>query len=588
MQGKHLPGKRVAVPERSSGLGIFGKAALILLITVLVLAVGGVAGLGVYANHIYEGIFPGVTIADIPLEGQNLSSAQYALEMRLSSQLEKTTVTVTACGEVLGSYNLRQLGAKAQSAKAALDAYAVGREKGFSGWINNTLTMAKGILGDKTELTPTLTYDDTAIWAAVDEMADKFFTPGSDAFYELSPQGLFVTKERHGRELDRETLAEQLRGAEGDIEAPWTEYRAESIDLQALADRLSAEALPARYDAETGTVLEGQIGIAVDVEAAQYVMDAAAEGERVKMPAEVIYPQMTAEELEAVLFRDLLSSATTSVSGTKTRKSNVKLSGSFVNGTVLNHGDIFDYNQTVGERTVERGFGEAAAYRNGETVQELGGGICQTSSTLYYATLLANLEIVSRANHRFYPGYIELGMDATVSWGGPEFRFRNDTGYPIRIEVIYKNDNLTINIYGTKTDDTYVKMTHEVLSVKEPQTIRTETMDLPWGTEQTKQTPYTGYKVVTYRNIYDGDGNLISSTEEARSNYSSRDKIILVGLNGRPTGNGETVETGGSSGGGSGEDIEMEDPIIEEDPEVEEEPGIIDPEDEMPFWLRPQ
>ena len=614
MQGKHVTGKRVAAPEPGAGLGFWGKAALIFLISLLVAAVGGAAGFGVYANHVYEGVFPGVTIADIPLEGKSLSAAQQALEQRLGAQLENTTVTVSACGEVLGRYSQKQLGAQAHAAKAALEAYAIGREKGFSGWVNNALTMVRAVMGAKTELAPMLSYDENTLRSVVEELADKFYTEGQDAFYELSPEGLFATKERDGRELDREKLTEQLRGAQGAIEAPWKLTAAQALDLQEMADTLSAQALPARYDVESGKVLEGQIGVSVDVEAAQYVMDAAAQGERVQLPAEVVYPQMTAEELEAVLFRDLLSTATTYVSGTTTRRNNVKLSASFVDGIVLNHGDIFDYNQTVGERTVERGFGEAAAYRNGETVQEVGGGICQTSSTVYYATLLANLEIVNRANHRYYPGYIELGMDATVSWGGPEFRFRNNTGYPIRLELIYKNNNLTVNIYGTKTDDTYVVMTHEVLSVTPPNTIRTETMDLPWGKEETKQSSYTGYKVVSYRNIYDGEGNLISSTVEAKSNYSSRDQIILVGINGRPADSGGSVETGGDAGTGeesptpggttepggdngneSGGDAGGDTGTGTEEPDVptdgggqeeEEEPGIIDPEDEIPDWLR--
>ncbi|MBR3703953.1 MAG: VanW family protein, partial [Oscillospiraceae bacterium] len=433
MQGKYTTGKRVAQPEYNDGLGFFGKAALALLITIIVLAVGGAAGLGVYANHFYEGVFPGVTIADIPLQGLSLTGAQNTLEQQLGAQLENTTVTVSACGEILGSFNQRELGAKAHAAEAALTAYNIGREKGASGWISNALTMAKGLLGDRIDLSPTLSYDESALREKVDEMADSFFIDSADAFYELSEDGLYATKEVTGRELDRDTLVELLRGAQGAVEAPWTEVPGWPLDLQAMADEISSEALPARYDIELGAVVEGQVGVAVDVEAAQYVMDAAAEGERIQLPAEVVYPQMTADELSAVLFRDKLSTFTTYVSGTSTRRGNVKLSGEFVNGTILNHGDVFDYNETVGERTEERGFGKAAAYRNGETMQEVGGGICQTSSTIYCAVLLANLEIVQRANHRFYPGYVELGMDATVSWGGPEFRFRNDTGYPIRL-----------------------------------------------------------------------------------------------------------------------------------------------------------
>lgn len=601
MQANYTAGKRVAQPEKSDGLGFFGKAALGILITTIILAVGGAVGLGVYANHVYEGVFPGVTIADIPLQGQSLAAAQSTLEQQLGAQLENTTVTVSACGEILGSFNQRELGAKAHAAEAALQAYAVGREKGFPGWINNALTMAKGVLGDRIDLSATLTYDEAALQDAVDKMADGFFTECADAFYELSEDGLYATKEVTGRELDRAALLEQLRGAEGAIEASWTKIPGASLDLQAMADEISSEAMPARYDVELGAVVEGQVGVAIDVEAAQYVMDAAAEGERIRLPAEVVYPQMTAEELNAVLFRDKLSSFTTYVSGTSTRRNNVKLSGEFVNGTILNHGDVFDYNEVVGERTVERGFGEAAAYRNGETVQEVGGGICQTSSTIYCAVLYANLEIVQRANHRFFPGYVEFGMDATVSWGGPEFRFRNDTGYPIRLEVIYKNNNLTVNIYGTKTDDTYVVMTHEVLSTTPYNTVYQETMDLAWGKQSTKQSPYTGYKVVTYRNVYDGAGNLISSELEAKSTYQSRDEIILVGINGKPadTGNdGGSVETGGTgdtggdtgdtgdTGGGSGDE-----PTIPDDSgsgSEEEDSGIIDPDEEMPDWLRPQ
>ena len=597
MQGNSTTGKRVAQPEKSDGLGFFGKAALGLLITILVLAVGGAVGLGVYANHVYEGVFPGVTIADIPLQGQSLAAAQSTLEQQLGAQLENTTVTVSACGEILGSFNQRELGAKAHAAEAALEAYAVGREEGFPGWISNALTMAKGVLGDRIDLSASLSYDETTLQGIVDEMADKFFAECADAFYELSEDGLYATKEITGRELDRTALMEQLRGAAGAIEASWTKIPGNALDLQAMADEISSEALPARYDIELGAVVEGQVGVAVDVEAAQYVMDAAAEGERIRLPAEVVYPQMTAEELNAVLFRDKLSTFTTYVSGSSTRRGNVKLSGEFVNGTVLNHGDVFDYNQTVGERTVERGFGEAAAYRNGETVQEVGGGICQTSSTIYCAVLLADLEIVQRANHRFFPGYVELGMDATVSWEGPEFRFRNDTGYPIRLEVIYKNNNLTVNIYGTKTDDTYVVMTHEVLSTTPYNTIYQETMNLMWGTQSTKQTPYTGYKVVTYRNVYDGAGNLISSEKEATSTYQSRDEIILVGINGKPADTGDgggSVETGGTeTGGGDTGDTggeNTDEPTIpdESGDGSEEDAGIIDPDEEMPEWLRPQ
>lgn len=95
-------------------------------------------------------------------------------------------------------------------------------------------------------------------------------------------------------------------------------------------------------------------------------------------------------------------------------------------------GETFSYNQVVGQRTKAAGFKEAPAYLNGKVVQEYGGGICQVSSTLYNAVLYANLEITERTNHGFKPSYVKPGLDATVSWGGPDFKFTNNRNYPIK------------------------------------------------------------------------------------------------------------------------------------------------------------
>ena len=109
--------------------------------------------------------------------------------------------------------------------------------------------------------------------------------------------------------------------------------------------------------------------------------------------------------------------------GTAARVSNVKLASAAFDGTVLNSGDLFSYNETVGQRTEAKGYKAAPAYVQGETVDEIGGGVCQPSSTLYYACLLANMEITERYAHRYIPAYITRGMDATVSWGGPDYKF---------------------------------------------------------------------------------------------------------------------------------------------------------------------
>ena len=593
-----MAGKRIAAPEETAEVKRKrSRRAIWIAGAVLAVLVAAWAGLCLYAGG-YGGVFPGVTMAGEDLGGLSLDHAEEQLSEALEGFLTGRVVAVAADGEDLGTYDLAELGAYAVAGEAAQAAWDVGRESGVLGWLKNGWTMLRGLLGGETALEPRVYYDEDRLSAAVEEMAGAFDQEPVDASYELTRDGLFATRERDGRALDREGLAQALMSAPETVEAPWETVEAQALDLEAMADSFSSEPSQARYDKETGQVVDGEVGVTVDAEAARLVLESAAAGETVQLPADITFPEMTAQELEAVLFRDLLGTTTTNVSGSSTRRNNVRLSGEAVNGTILNDGEEFDYNKVVGERTVERGYGAAATYVNGETVDTVGGGICQTSSTVYLAALLSNLEIVERYNHRYWPGYITLGMDATVSWGGPEFRFRNNTGYPIRIDVVYKDSQITVSIYGTKTDDTYVEMTREVLSTTSYDTEYVETDELPYGTEKQKQNGYTGYVVQTYRNVYNGDGTLLSSTPEAKSNYSSRNQIILVGTAGRPEtetplppdtgGDGETdsgqeepvlppsdggsVETGGDAGlggeTGAGEDT-----------------GAVPPEEPPPGWL---
>ena len=260
-----------------------------------------------------------------------------------------------------------------------------------------------------------------------------------------------------------------------------------------------------KYDAETKKATESAVGIDFDVEAAQKLWNDAAPGDTVTVPLTVTKPKHSSEELNKMLFRDKLGAQTTVYrSSAAGRATNVELSAAKINGVVLNPGEVFDYNAVVGKRTAEAGFKVAGAYAGGKVVQEVGGGICQTSSTLYCAALFANLEITQRDCHMFAVGYVPWGMDATVSWGGPEFRFKNNRDYPIKIVAKTENRELTIEIWGTDVDGSYVEMTNSVSTVyssKYPSVA-------------------VGTKAITYRNVYDKDGKLLSRTKEDVSVYN--------------------------------------------------------------------
>lgn len=352
--------------------------------------------------------------------------------------------------------------------------------------------------------------------------------------YEIQDNAVAITKARDGRSVSELVFQTAL--------ADIASYSRTGYEIQVACERVPAKVLTARevydeiagemknagYDAETDSITPEQLGADFDVAAAQKALDASEPGDTVEISATIEYPTVTAEELKAVLFRDVLGECRTHVSGTAARINNVKLSAATINGYVMNTGDVFSYNEAVGQRTAANGYQAAPAYVQGETVDEIGGGICQTSSTLYLACLRGNLEITERYAHRYVPAYIPWGMDATVSWGGPDYKFTNDMDYPIKIVTEYSKNYLTVKILGTNATGTTAKVTNEVLSTTPWETVYEEDSTLAPGTPETvKTTPYTGYQVRTYHTIYDKDGNVIESHFEADSNYKVRNKVIV-------------------------------------------------------------
>jgi len=258
------------------------------------------------------------------------------------------------------------------------------------------------------------------------------------------------------------------------------------------------------------------------------MLDRAGVGIDVVIPLLVVEPEITKEYLDSMIFRDVLAERTTRILGTSNRLNNVVLSANAVDGTLLNPGDIFSFNNIVGRRTEEKGYKEAAAYVGGMTVLEVGGGICQTSSTIYDCVLHADLEVVERYAHRFTVSYLPLGNDATINWGTLDFRFRNDTDFPIRVETVVTGRDLEVKLIGTKLDDTYIVIDFESISTTPYEVIRREDESVPQGETITYTDGYTGQVVDTYKYLYDGDGTLISKTLVGRSSYRVQDRIILI------------------------------------------------------------
>ena len=193
-------------------------------------------------------------------------------------------------------------------------------------------------------------------------------------------------------------------------------------------------------------------------------------------------------------------------------------------------GETFSYNQVVGKRTIDAGYKEAGAYAGGKVIQEIGGGICQVSSTLYNAVLYADLEIVERSNHQFVPSYANASRDATVVYGAIDFKFKNNRNYPIRIRTNTSGKKVRIYIYGLKTDNDYkVVLDAQYVSSVPFTTTYQKDSSLASGQSKVIQSGSNGCKTVTYKYLYNKNGTLVSSECLSRDTYNPHNKIIAVG-----------------------------------------------------------
>ena len=198
----------------------------------------------------------------------------------------------------------------------------------------------------------------------------------------------------------------------------------------------------------------------------------------------------------------MISTFTTETTSNANRNTNIRLSAEAIHGYRVNPGDSFSFNNATGQRTERKGYKPAAAISGGQTKDEIGGGVCQTSSTLFNAVARGNFEVVSRSPHAWPSSYVEKGMDATVDTPSPDFIWRNNSEYPVFIWAHYENRQITVSLYGMKLEDgvSYDLESTVVRTIPKPEGIReVRNENLPAGTRKKTVTARKGYEVETYK-----------------------------------------------------------------------------------------
>ena len=519
-----------------------GKIPIIIAIVagaLVILIAAGFAAMGVYAQNI-DTAYPNVTVSGISVGGKTVGEVYTALdEAGYLSSYQGTSVTVVLPGDEELTVTAEDAGLVTSTEDTAEAVVHYGKEGSF---INNTFGYLKCLLSGVEILSDdAFQINEEAVRALIANKTEELYNSVLQEAYVIKDDQIYIIKGHESIVIDEDEVYDLIYSAFLNENFDDITYKPQSdepstIDLQAIYDAVFVEPVDAVYDEETMNVSEDAVGVRFDLSAARMQYNAAGNGDTIVIPMIYTEPSVTTESLSNLLFRDVLSEKSTSLSGSSSNRiNNITLAAAAINGTILNPGETFSYNGTVGERTSAKGYRPAGAYVGGKIVQEVGGGICQVSSTLYCCVLYADLEVVDRSNHMFTVGYLPLGLDATVNWGTVDFKFANDSDYPIKVVSYVSGSHLTMQIVGTKLDDSYVETKYVLISSTPYQIVEQEDESIPEGETKVETSGHTGYVVDTYKYFYDGEGDLLSKTLVARSTYRKQDRVILIPVSTSPS-----------------------------------------------------
>ncbi len=413
-------------------------------------------------------IMNGIYFDDIDMSGKTYDEAVKLIRDKVRS-MSSANITLNSIGGNSVSVTAQELGLAWNDTNLVADALYVGR----SGNLVERYKERKDLEHDRKIYPINVEFDRAAVEALVNEQGDRYNVEAKNA---------------------------TLSKADGDfVVTPGT--KGEKIDANASVSRIMSN-----LDDFTGSDLTIDMVVVEDI------------------------PKATAEDLEKI--HDVIGSYKTSFKTSNAdRSGNVRNGTRLVNGTVLLPGDSFSMYQTVSPFTEENGYYLAGSYLNGMVVESLGGGICQVSSTLYNAVLRAELQVDERHNHSMIVSYVDLSSDAAISGTSKDFKFTNNTEYPIYIEGITTEDKQVVfTIYGVETRPSNREVSYESEKISETVPEGDKIIadpSLPLGSIST-QSAHTGYVGKLWK-IVKVDGKETERVEVNKSTYLPTPRTATVG-----------------------------------------------------------
>ena len=508
------------------------KAIVITIcIIVFLLIIGVLSTIFALLNINSDKIISGISILGIDVSGLTQDEANGKIAENLNSRLE-TNLVFNHNGTL---YNIlpSQFECSYDISKAVNEAYSYGRNGNI---FKNNFDILNTLI-NKVDINVDFSYNNDLYESLVSQMNANFEDGIKESSYTIDGNNLIITSGKAGNVIKsdefKDLIVDKLTAIDyntDSIEVPVEEAEPAPIDIDKIHSEIYKAAKDAYYTTDPYAVYPSSNGLDFNISVDEAKQMVATPQDTYTIPLKTLYPSVTTNEIGREAFPDLLATYSTSyATSNANRSTNIALAASKINGTVLMPGEEFSFNGTVGKRTAANGFKTATVYSNGQVTTDYGGGICQVSSTLYNSVLRANLEITNRTNHTFTVGYVPIGLDATVSWGSPDFKFKNSRNYPVKIVATTANKKLTISVYGLKED---VEYEVELISYKTGtvpySTVYTTDSSLGKGKTKVVQSGSNGATSVAYK-ILKLNGKEVSRTLLSKDTYSPHNQIIARG-----------------------------------------------------------
>lgn len=474
-----------------------------------------------------ENILGDVNINGIEVGGMSKDQAANLVQEVLSQELHSITLTGSSWNGVLEGDI-----ATAMVEDAIEEAYSLGRDT----FLGSGLTYLSRKVGGDPTVSISLTLNDFGLdqfHSLLDE-ADASMSGGVvESVWEIDGDSLVITKGISGMSVDRAeaesaTITALSSGGGSSVALNTNTTTPSDIDFASVRDMIYVEPISAQLDPETLTVSDHVMGVDLDVSVASTLYSSAAEGETFTVALDMSEPSQTSATLKASLFADVLGQGSSMLTGTAPRQANVALATEFCNDIIMMPGDVFSFYEKASPYSVANGYGVASAYVSGQVSSAVAGGICQVSSTLYYALLHTTLEIVDRRAHSMTVDYLPLGMDATVYSTQQDFQFKNNTEYPIKVvgQINARNgaNYVDFTIYGTKTEDFTIKPYTNVSTSSSQMSYVASESTTP-GSPKVVHSTYRSCSATVGRQYFDAAGNMIKDETLYTDRYSGSPSV---------------------------------------------------------------